>query len=151
MLSSYIIISVVSGIGSTVPLIVLAMTVVLSTILCCCLWWVWQDESLRIYDLVYCVTRQKVLSFVHLHVSCRWKRHSSHGKGFKGIISTQKTSQNTELNEPVAMANLVTLKLDDVNDTEVDNQVPPDPGIAGNNIGLLFYSMPVLHCYIPRY
>ena len=35
------------------------------------------------------------------------------------------------------MANLVTLELDDV-DTEVDNQVPPDPGTAGNIVGLHF-------------
>ena len=79
---------------------------------------------------------------VQLHVYCRWKRHSSHVKRFKGIISTQRASQKSELNEPVAMANLVTLELDDVNGKEVDNQVPPDPGTAGNIIGMLFYSMP---------
>ena len=75
-------------------------------------------------------------------MSCSWKRHSSHVKRFKGIISTQRASQKSELNEPVAMANLVTLELDDVNGKEVDNQVPPDPGTAGNIIGMLFYSMP---------
>ena len=75
---------------------------------------------------------------MQLHDSCRWKRHSSHVKRFEDIISTQRTSQKSELNEPVAMANLVNLELDDVNDTEVDNQVPPDPGTAGNIIGLHF-------------
>ena len=40
------------------------------------------------------------------------------------------------------MADLVTLELDDVNDAEADNQVPPDPGTAGNIIGFLFYSLP---------
>ena len=70
----------------------------------------------------------KVLKIVQLHVSCRWKWHSSHGKRFKGNISTQRDSQKTELNEPVAMANLVTLELDDINDKEVDHQVLPDPG-----------------------
>ena len=36
------------------------------------------------------------------------------------------------------MANLVNLELDVDNDTEVDNQVPPDPGTAGNIFGLPF-------------
>ncbi len=40
------------------------------------------------------------------------------------------------------MADLVTLELDDVNDKEVDNQVPPDPGTTGNIIGLHCQSLP---------
>ena len=40
------------------------------------------------------------------------------------------------------MADLVTLELDDVNDKDVDNQAPPDPGTAGNVFGFLFYSLP---------
>ena len=74
----------------------------------------------------------RVLKIVQLHVSCRWKWHSSHGKRFKGDISTQRDSHKSELNEPAAIADLVTLELDVVNDAEVDNQVPPDPGTAEN-------------------
>ena len=96
------------------------------------------------YDLVYSVTRWNVLCLVQLHVYCRWKRHSSHVKRFKGIISTRRASQKSELNEPVAIANLVTLELDDVNDTEVDNQVPPGPGTVGNIISCSFI---VCHYY----
>ena len=49
------------------------------------------------------------------------------------------------------MTDLVTLELDDVNDAEVDKQVPPDPGTARNINGFLFYSLPQLQYYIPRY